>query len=165
MHELGLKPKDRSGVAQNHLEPLVRTGVLVECQAIPEHGKEKRERKRDAHQLNPDPDTFAELLNIFIGTEHLEDFLHSPYVSEIDGTTAIRIIIDTISEHMKPVQALAKMVGLPSPEAHFSQRVSDVIAALAQAQQFISTSTFPPHTTFADMKRKLTRNVPIHNPN
>ena len=117
-----------------------------------------RERKRDAHQLNPDPDTFTELLNIFVGTEHLKDFLHSPYVNEMEAiATVFRIVINTISEHMKPVQSLVEMFGLPSTReslaAHLSQMVSDIMVNLAHAIEV--GSTMPPHSTLADLKRKL----------
>jgi hypothetical protein len=79
LHELGLKSKDRSGLNDNHLKKLVKAGVLEECQAIPERGEQKKKRQRDAHRLNQDLDTFAKLLNTFIGTDDQDTFLYSQY--------------------------------------------------------------------------------------
>ena len=117
LHELGLKSKDRSGLNDNHLKKLVKAGVLEECQAITEHGERTKKRQLDAHRLNQDLDTFAELLNTFIGTEYAEEFLKSAYVGSFstDDLEISRIVFTAIIDKLKTVHLVcdAFYPGLP----------------------------------------------------
>ena len=103
LHELGLKPKDRSGVVQNHLEPLVKAGVLEECEVIPDNGEQKRKRKRDAHRLKQCTVVFGDLLKIFIGTKYEGAFLMSLYVQDLDpyDRGVFNSIMITVEDHLE----------------------------------------------------------------
>lgn len=119
LHELGLKSKDRSGLNDNHLKKLVKEGLLEECQAIPEHGEQKKKRQLDAHRLNQDLDTFAELLRMFVGTEYEEEFLKSAYAGSF-STNDLEICLQvrtTICDKLKTVQLLCNTFYPDSPMA------------------------------------------------
>ena len=117
LQELGLKSKDRSGLNDNHLKKLVKAGVLEECQAIPEHGEQKKKRQRDAHRLNQDLDTFAELLRMFVETEYAEDFLKSAYIGSFstDDLEISLAVVMTILDKLKTVQLVCNTFYNGSP--------------------------------------------------
>ena len=155
-----------SGLDKNHLTKLEEFGILeihhIKVRRPAGRFKTETMCTDKGYRLKQDPDTFAKLLSIFIGTEHLEDFLYSPYVNEMeDIKTLFQIVIDMTSEHMKPVQSLVEILGLPSTKeslaAHQSQRMSNLVANMTHAMEQLKevASTMPPHSTFGDIKRKF----------
>lgn len=158
----GKKITDKTGLSESTVSKRLnklKKKSIVDYETCSPHD-DKNYTGKCWHILD-DPDTFATLLKMFIGTEHLEDFSHSPYVGEMEVGTVFRIIIDTVSEHMKSVQPLVEMLGLPATReslaVHQSQRISDGIAKMNQAMEQLRefASTMPPHSTFGDIKRKF----------
>jgi hypothetical protein len=131
LHELGLTADDRSGVVQNHLEPLVEAGVLEECEVIPDHGKQKRKRKRDAHRLKQDPVVFGDLLEIFIGTEYQYAFLMSVYVGLFDPRDCgvCDAIMGAVHHHIEVAELFLSYFYPDSP-------LAKALAAVAGAQSW-----------------------------
>ena len=91
-------------------------------------------------RLKQDTDTFTELLDIFIGTEHLEDFLHSSYVDNIelrDLEKIDQIVIDTIINKLKTVQLVCDTFyfGLPLTNELNAILASDGVAAKLSSQR------------------------------
>lgn len=174
---------DHSDLVNQHLSVFEEFGVIRKCDVVVKRpmGRVRTltEISMKGYRLNHD--AFATLLNIFVGTDHLEDFLNSPYVSETEGTTVFLAIINAISDHMEPVQALAKMIGLPSPEAHFSQRRSQMMSSINELPQMMSqmmssikggmirfeevASTLPPHSTVGEVFDKIEEEEERHNYN
>lgn len=73
LHELNLTEKDRSGIVDHHIAPLLEFGVLEECPTIPEHGKQKKKRKLDGHLLKKDLQALQEIINAFDNNLEVED--------------------------------------------------------------------------------------------
>ncbi len=99
-----------SGLDKNHLKKLEELGILETCpiEVCRPAGRFKTMTAcmDKGYRLKQDNDTFAELLSIFVGTEHLEDFLHSSYVQNvlnISGLEIHRVIMDLITACMKTV--------------------------------------------------------------
>ena len=156
---------DHSDLVNQHLSAFEEFGVIRKCDVVVKRPmgrvRTPTEISMKGYRLNHD--AFATLLNIFVGTDHLEDFLNSLYVNEMDDLeTVFQIVINTISDHMEPVQSLVGMFGLPSTReslaAHVSQMMSDIMANLVHAIDVCST--MPPHSTFADLGRKLDEERP-----
>ena len=94
---MGLEPKDRAGIQTNHLDKLIELGMLVECSVVPEHGKQKRNRERDAHRLNHDPETFHILVTkafdhdrdsqtVFMRSQYYQGMIHDLADQFVDST-------------------------------------------------------------------------------
>ena len=62
LHELELSPSDRSGIKRNHLEPLVKSGILEECYVVSEYGKRGKKRPVDGHLVCSDLPTLWKVL-------------------------------------------------------------------------------------------------------
>jgi len=54
LHELELNPSDRSGIKRNHLESLVKSGILEECYVVSEYDKREKKRPVDGYRVCDD---------------------------------------------------------------------------------------------------------------
>lgn len=87
VHELGLDPKKRSGLVDNHLEPLVKAGVLEDHSTVPIHGKQKRKTEKNGYRLK---DGISTLKTLVSGDELCHEIMKSLYY---------RKMIDLSCEH------------------------------------------------------------------
>lgn len=62
LHELELTSSDRSGIKRNHLEPLVKSGILEECYMVSEYSKREKKRPVDGHRVSGDLPTLWKVL-------------------------------------------------------------------------------------------------------
>ena len=62
LHELKLSSNDRSGIKRNHLEPLVKSGILKECYVVSEYGKRGKKRPVDGYRVCGDLPTLWKVL-------------------------------------------------------------------------------------------------------
>ena len=147
-----------------HLNKLKEVGIVDYNTCSPQEGKNYTGK---CWYVNPDPETFAKLLKTFIGNKHLEDFLHSPYVEGMEAAPMFRIILDTISDHMEPVQLLVETLGLPSPAEQWSQKMSQIRSSMEESMIRFEevASTLPPHSTAGDVLAKLEEEEERHNQN
>jgi len=110
LYDLGLKPKDRSGLQTNHLDKLIELGILEKCSVIPEHGKQQK--KRDGHRLKTDIVTFSELFTALSATEHIKTFLQSPYTQNLDPVSEeiTRALLDVFRDYLKNIEFVIEYV-------------------------------------------------------
>jgi hypothetical protein len=62
VYELGYN-KRRTGLVNNHLDPLVEAGVLKECPVVPKHSKQKRETGKNGYRMTDKIPTLKTLAN------------------------------------------------------------------------------------------------------
>lgn len=122
LHELNLTEKDRAGIESNHLKPLIKAGVLEECTAIPEHGKQKKLLPRVAYRLKNDLPTLQKIVNAFDNNPEVEDeIIISQYWQDtvpaiahsinesIQHTGLRRLDIDLAGEPPEEIERLEKI--------------------------------------------------------
>jgi hypothetical protein len=133
-----------SGLDKNHLTKLEEFGILeihhIKVRRPAGRFKTETMCTDKGYRLKQYPDTFAKLLSIFVGTEHLEDFLHSSYVDNIelrDLGKIDQIVIDTIINKLKTVQLVCDTFysGLPLTNELNTILASDGVAAKLSTQR------------------------------
>lgn len=80
--ELGVDNKKRTGLVDNHLDPLVEAGVLEEYSVTPKHSKQKRQTKKNGYRMKDEIST----LQILANTDKLccETLKSAYYVTMVD---------------------------------------------------------------------------------
>lgn len=83
-----------------------------------------------------DPETFNILLDEFVGTEHLEDFLHSSYVENIGIHTPEidQIVKKAISNHMKTARF---MLNVFYPDIPLTEHINLALSSDARSKLFL----------------------------
>ncbi|NIA11230.1 MAG: hypothetical protein GWP10_16285, partial [Nitrospiraceae bacterium] len=104
LYALNLTEKDRAGIESNHLEPLIKAGVLEECTAIPEHGKQKKLLPRVAYRLKKDLLTLQEIINAFDTNIKMENEI---VLSQYWADTALAIAY-SINESIQHISGLRR---------------------------------------------------------
>jgi hypothetical protein len=133
-----------SGLDKNHLKKLEEFGILeihhIKVRRPAGRFKTETMCTDKGYRLKQYPDTFAKLLSIFVGTEHLEDFLHSSYVDNIelrDLGKIDQIVIDTIINKLKTVQLVCDTFyfGFPLTNELNAILASDGVVAKLSSQR------------------------------
>lgn len=133
---------DHSDLVNQHLSVFEEFGVIRKCDVVVKRPmgrvRTPTEISMKGYRLNHD--AFATLLNIFVGTDHLEDFLHSSYVDNIelrDLEKIDQIVIDTIINKLKTVQLVCDTFyfGFPLTNELNAILASDGVAAKLSSQR------------------------------
>ena len=93
-----------SGLDKNHLKKLEELGILEIChiEVSRPSGRFRTETvcMDKGYRLKQDPDTFAKLLRVFIGTKYIDDFVISAYIETIDNQDLKHIGLEFVVEQV-----------------------------------------------------------------
>ena len=109
---------DKTGLSESevskHLNKLKEAGIVDYNTCSPQDGKNYTGK---CWYVNSDPDTFAELLNRFVGTEYEFMFLQSFYVQDLcpDDLETHKAIVRTFVHHLDAAQLMLNLFYPCSP--------------------------------------------------
>lgn len=107
-------------------------------------------RKRFQYSLNPDAKTFAELLRIFVGTKHINDFVTSAYTETIDSQDLIYVGSEFVIEQVNAALFVATAF---VPEADIRLLLNTIVGTRSEVKvdnEFQSSASKLYHSGLCD---------------